>query len=211
MNRLSGVLIFLMLVFACKSKPLLTLPYFNDADFTPVWLNKTDPNYNKLHTIPPFSFTDQNGKVITNKTTAGKIYVANFFFTRCENICPSMMDNMKKAADAFTSDSNVLIISHSVTPQYDSVSTLKKYAADRNFTNLNWHLVTGDQNQVYIIARKGYFADTVSDAAITTKFLHTENFILVDKHSHIRGVYNGTIALEVENLIKQIKILEQED
>jgi len=211
MNRLSGVLIFLMLVFACKSKPLLTLPYFNNADFTPVWLSKTDPAYSKLHTVPPFSFTDQNGKIITDKTTAGKIYVANFFFTRCENICPRMMDNMKKAADAFISDSNVLIISHSVTPQYDSVSTLKKYAADRNFTNPNWHLVTGDQNQIYSIARKGYFADNVSDATITTKFLHTENFILVDKHSHIRGVYNGTIDLEVENLIKQVKILEQEE
>ncbi len=211
MKNIAGILILTIFATACKTKSHRSLPYFNAPDFTPVWLNKTDPGYSKLHTVPPFSFTDQNGKIITDKTTAGKIYVANFFFTRCENICPRMMDNMKKAADAFISDSNVLIISHSVTPQYDSVSTLKKYAADRNFTNPNWHLVTGDQNQIYSIARKGYFADNVSDATITTKFLHTENFILVDKHSHIRGVYNGTIGLEVENLIKQVKILEQEE
>jgi protein SCO1/2 len=211
MKNLPLILILLFFITGCKNKEHLALPYFNTSDFTPLWLNKTDPGYKKLHTIPPFSFVDQNGRTITDKTTAGKIYVANFFFTRCENICPRMMDNMKKAANAFAADSSVLIISHSVTPFYDNAAVLKKYAEDKNITNPNWHLVTGDKNNIYKLAREGYFADTVTSSGITSQFLHTENFILVDKNRHIRGVYNGTIELEVDNLIRHIKMLKEED
>jgi protein SCO1 len=198
-------------IFGCKRKPATALPYFNDADFTPVWLGKDEPAYKKLHTIPPFAIIDQNNLVVSEKTTKGKICVVNFFFTRCENICPRMMNNMKKAANAFANDKDVLIISHSVTPVYDNVNVLKKYAADKNINTPNWHLVTGDKDQIYSLAREGYFADKVTGSAINSQFLHTENFILVDKERHIRGVYNGTIELEVDNLIRHIKILQQED
>jgi len=211
MKNLFFILFVATITFGCKKKPTIGLPYFNDADFTPIWLNKTDPGFKNLHTIPPFSFTDQHGKNITEKATAGKIYVVNFFFTRCENICPRMMDNMKIAVKAFAADSNVVFISHSVTPLYDNVSVLKKYASDKNITSPNWHLVTGDRDQIYTLARMGYFADTAPKTVSNTQFLHTENFILIDKNRHIRGVYNGTIELEVANLVRHIKMLKEED
>lgn len=199
-----------ILLFSCTKRGT-SLPYFNNPDFTPVWLSKTDPCFNKLHKIPPFIFTDQNGNTITQKNIEGKIYVANFFFTRCNNICPKMTENMHKIANTFACDNSIIFISHSVTPTYDNVSVLKKYAADKHISNPNWHLVTGNRDNIYTIARNGYFADLVTSSAITTQFLHTENFILVDKHKHIRGVYNGTLDVEVANLVAHIKILKEED
>jgi len=211
MKKLLFALSQIVLFFSCSNKQQITLPYFNTSDFTPVWLNKNGPDYKNLHKVGPFSLIDQHGKVITERTTSGKIYVANFFFTRCENICPKMMDNLKRAATAFAADSNVLIISHSVTPVYDNVAVLKRYAEEKDINQPNWHLVTGDKDRIYNLARKSYFADTVTSSAITSTFLHTENLILVDKNRHIRGVYNGTIPFEVENLIRHISILEKED
>jgi protein SCO1/2 len=209
------LLILNVLVYAllpgCKNNVKTGLPYFNDPDFTPVWFAENDPAIQKLHTIPPFALTDQNGQLITNKTTTGKIYVANFFFTRCGNICPKMTDNMHKVADVFANDSNVMFISHSVMPAFDQTSVLRKYAKDKNITNPNWHLLTGSQAVIYTLAREGYFADAATKSAITLQFLHTENFILVDKHGHIRGVYNGTIGVEVNNLVKHIQMLKAED
>ncbi len=204
-------LLLLCIIVGCKQKSVNRLPYFNTADFTPVWIDKNSPQLTNLHTISPFLFTDQNGNTITKKTTNGKIFVANFFFTRCQNICPKMMDNLKKVAIAFKNDSKILIISHSVTPYFDNVEVLKKYATEKGITTKNWHLVTGKKEEIYKIARLGYFADTVTSSAISTQFLHTENFILVDKNGHIRGVYNGTIDFEVENLIRHIKLLELEN
>lgn len=209
MKNLLSFLFISSLLFSCNTKSQTSLPYFNTPDFTPVWLNKADPELTQLHSIPLFAFIDQTGKTVTEKTTKGKIYVTNFFFTRCQNICPRMMDNLKKVADAFAGDSDVLIVSHSVTPLYDNVAVLKAYSAEKGITNPNWHLVTGDKDEIYKIARKGYFADSITGSAITTQFLHTENFILVDQNRHIRGVYNGTIDLEVDNLIRHIKLLEK--
>jgi protein SCO1/2 len=207
------IFIVLGLTGCGRTYEVTSLPYFNSPDFTPEWISKTDAQVAKLHTIPPFNFTDQNGRVVSDKTTQGKIYVANFFFTRCTNICPKMTDNLSKVARAFCCDNRVLFISHSVTPQFDNVSVLLKYAREKNITNCNWHLVTGRKDEIYNIARKSYFADAETKEQLhqPLQFLHTENLILIDKHRHIRGVYNGTIAYEADNLIKHIKLLEQEE
>ncbi len=190
---------------------VVELPYFNTPDFTPLWPDKNTDAYQKLHTIPAFNFTDQYGKSISNKTMANKIYVADFFFTRCGSICPVMTDNMSKVAAAFLHNDTVMILSHSVTPELDNVDVLKTYAERKHINNPNWHLLTGDKQQIYNIARRGYFADeAIGYDKDVSQFLHTENFILVDKHGRIRGIYNGTIPFEVENLIRHIKILEQE-
>lgn len=187
------------------------LPYFNTPDFTPTWPDKNTDAYKNLHTIPAFNFTDQFGKTISNKTVSGKIYVADFFFTRCGSICPKMTDNMGVVAKTFLHNDTVMILSHSVTPELDNVPVLKAYAEHKNITNPNWHLLTGSKDQIYNIARRGYFADdAIGYDKDVSQFLHTENFILVDKHGRIRGVYNGTIMFEIENLIRHIKILEQE-
>lgn len=194
-----------------KEQAATVLPYFNTPDFTPTWPDKTTDAFQKMHVIPAFSFTDQYGQQVSNQTVVNKVYVADFFFTRCGSICPIMTDNMNKVAAAFMNDRNVMILSHSVTPELDNVGILKQYAAQKHITNPNWHLLTGDKQQIYTLARRGYFADEeIGYNKDITQFLHTENFILVDRKGHIRGVYNGTVPFEVESLIRHIKILEQE-
>jgi len=203
--------LILFLLESCSGTIQSKIPYFNDADFTPIWLSPGDAGFNQLHILPSFSLIDQNEHIINDKAIEGKIVLANFFFTRCGNICPIMMDNMKKAAWVFKHDNNVVILSHSVSPLTDRPSVLLKYAQEKNILQSNWHLLTGNRDSIYTLARKGYFADNVTNAGINSQFLHTENFILVDKHKHIRGVYNGTLELEVRNMIRQVKILEKED
>lgn len=207
------VVVLMILLCACGTKKpqQVTLPYFDMPDFSPTWPDKNTDAYQNLHTIPAFSFNDQDGNNITDMTVDNKIYVVDFFFTRCGSICPKMTNNMGKVATAFLKDQNVIMLSHSVTPELDNTMVLKKYAEAKGIINPNWHLLTGNKNQIYEIARKGYFADDATgynkDAS---EFLHTENFILVDRHRHIRGVYNGTIDFEVDNLVRHIKLLERE-
>lgn len=209
-------ILFLLIIIsaACtqkKDQQVTVLPYFNTPDFTPTWPDKNTYDFQKMHAIPAFNFTDQYGQPVSNKTVENKVYVADFFFTRCGSICPIMTDNMCKVATAFMNDPNVDILSHSVTPELDNVEILKQYAAQKHITNPNWHLLTGDKQQIYTLARQGYFADNeIGYNKDVTQFLHTENFILVDRKGHIRGVYNGTVPFEVENLIRHIKILERE-
>jgi protein SCO1 len=210
MKRFSAILICVVII-SCQQKNSNKLPYFNTPDFTPLWLNNASA-IASIHTIPSFAFTDQNSKTITNKDVSGKIYVTDFFFTRCTSICPKMTTNMSKVSSAFANDNDVIILSHSVTPQSDSVSVLKNYALQKNIINENWHLLTGTKQDIYKIARQGYFADeSLGYNKDTSEFLHTENFILVDKHGRIRGVYNGTIELEVDQLIEHIRLLKEED
>lgn len=190
----------------------VNLPFFNKPDWTPEWIDKSDRNYYKIHTIPAFSFLDQEGKIISNKTVAGKIYVTNFFFTTCRGICPKMTDNMYHLQESFKMDSNIIFLSYTVSPTIDNVDVLHKYAIEHKVNYKQWHLLTGQKELIYSIARKQYFAgDTVGYYQSGNEFLHTENFILVDKHSRIRGVYNGTLLLEMERIKEDIAILKMEE
>lgn len=196
-------------LFGCKKNKIETLkveslPYFNNSDFTPEWKKGT-------HKIPQFSFTNQNGENITNSTYKGKIYVADFFFTTCPGICPKLAKSMGSLQDAYKNDDDIMLLSHSVMPWVDTVKKLKTYSKKNNVDSEKWNLVTGDKDAIYNIARHGYFAD--EDFAKTkdeNQFIHTENFVLVDKHGYIRGVYNGTIALDVKRLKRHIEILKKE-
>jgi len=202
----------MLLLTACH-KPVKNnqLPFYNTPDFTPVWLGPQDDGYNTVHTIGNFSFTNQLGNVVTNKNTSGKIYVANFFFTACRNVCPAMMDNLAKVNEAFAHDKQVLILSHTVTPVRDNVDTLFKYSMIHHIDSKNWWLLTGDKNTIYKLARQAYFADDETGYNKgTDEFLHTENLVLIDKKGRIRGVYNGSLLIEVDNLIANIKQLEKE-
>ena len=209
--------VMMMLIFmaGCKTtaKPgELPLPFINKPDFTPEWIKKDDNAYKSIHQVPAFSFTNQNGETITEKTVEGKIYVADFIFTRCASICPKMTADMGILQEKFKHDDDVLFLSHSVTPQMDSVSVLKKYAEAKGVISGKWHLLTGNVDDIYRLAKKEYYAgDTVGYYQTGNEFLHTENFILLDKHRRIRGIYNGTLPLEMERLIDDIVTLKKEE
>ncbi len=213
MKKYLTIIAVVLLSIACKSpEQKAALPFYNTPDFTPVWLAPGDKGYTSIHTIANFSFTNQLGQNITNKNVAGKIYVANFFFTSCGSICPQMMSNLAKVQHTFPNDTGVIILSHSVTPTRDDVPTLSKYAATNHIDSKNWWLLTGDKEAIYKMARQSYFADDESGYTKNiNEFLHTENLVLIDRKGRIRGVYNGSLRLEVDNLIDNIKMLEAED
>ena len=201
-----------MLIFfiSCKEdKPKAslvdTLPYFNSAEFTPEWDVKR-------HKIPSFSLINQNGETVTNSTYEGKIYIADFFFTTCPGICPKLTKNMGVIQDLYLEDNEVMLLSHSVMPWVDTVDKLRQYAHDNSVDSKKWNLVTGNQDDIYNLARTGYFADEdFTKTGDENEFIHTENFILVDKQGYIRGVYNGTIDLEIKRLQRHIDILKKEN
>lgn len=209
--RSKAIVVIVFILSSCKEAKKEQLPFYNTPDFTPQWLSSTDKEYGSVHTVSPFSFINQNGETITNKTVEGKIYVANFFFTTCTSICPKMMNNLKKIQNVLQNDKGILILSHSVMPERDSVQRLKAYA-ERFHIARQWHLLTGNKGEIYNMARKSYLADEESGYnENSNEFLHTENCVLVDKKGRIRGVYNATLELEIDKLIDHIKILQTEE
>jgi protein SCO1/2 len=204
---------FYLLLFSCKKEANkeTTLPFFNSATFTPEWILKENIGYKDIHIIPEFSLTNQNGQTIGNNFYKDKIYVADFFFVSCPGICPMLTKNMHILQEKFKEDSEVLLLSHTVMPWRDSVPVLKEYATENKINSKKWNLVTGDKDKIYDLARKAYFADeNYTKTQDEGAFVHTENFVLVDKKGRIRGVYNGTLALETKRLIRHIEILKKE-
>jgi len=160
------------------------------------------------HKIPSFSFINQDGKVITDKTLEGKIYVADYFFTTCQSICPKMAGELKRVQDKFEyTNGKVQILSHTVDPENDSVPVLKAYSNLVHANNNMWNFVTGDKKQLYDLARNGYMLNALEGDGGPDDFIHSELFILVDKEKHIRGIYDGTNIKAVSDLIDDIKIL----
>lgn len=192
-------------------KPGKTLPIYNPADVNPELVDSTVQYIEKYHTIADFSFTNQNGKTITQKDYEGKIYVADFFFTSCGSICPVMSKNMIEVQKAFADNPKVMILSHTVTPEIDSVPVLKKYALKEGVIDSKWNLVTGDKKDIYSMARKSYLAVKLGKPEELYDMVHTENFVLVDADKHVRGFYDGTKKEEVQKLIEDIKWLLTED
>lgn len=192
-------------------KPQKTLPIYNPADVNPELVDSTVQYVAKYHTIGDFSFTNQNGKTITQKDYEGKIYVADFFFTTCGSICPIMTTNMIDIQKAFANNPKVMILSHTVTPEIDSVPVLKKYALEKGVIDSKWNLVTGDKKDIYSMARKSYLAVKLGKPEELYDMVHTENFVLVDAERRVRGFYDGTKKDEVKKLIEDIHWLLTED
>lgn len=217
MKKYSFCLLLIPFFFGCKNMKkeevasrVDELPYYNEASFTPKWLDKKSDKLEGFHKIPDFKLTNQNGEIITQKTFENKIYVTDFFFTTCPGICPMMTKNMAMVQEAFKNDDEILLLSHSVTPTKDSVPQLKKYALEKEIGN-NWHLVTGDKKEIYDLGRQWYFVEAdLGEPKGLDDFLHTENFILIDKNKHIRGIYNGLNKNSVQELITDIKTLKLE-
>jgi protein SCO1/2 len=192
-------------------KPQKTLPIYNPADVNPELVDSTVQFVAKYHTIADFSFTNQNGKTVTQKDYEGKIYVADFFFTTCGSICPIMTTNMIDVQKAFADNPKVMILSHTVTPETDSVPVLKKYALEKGVIDSKWNLVTGDKKDIYSMARKSYLAVKLGKPEELYDMVHTENFVLVDAERRVRGFYDGTKKEEVKKLIEDIQWLLTED
>lgn len=198
----------LFVCFSC-SGPVSELPYYNTPDFSPYFLTPKEAGRQITHRIPSFEFLNQHDKLYSSESLNNKIHVANFIFTVCTDICPQMTSNMKIVEQAFLGDSLVEILSFSVTPWIDTSKKLLDYAAFYNITSSNWHFLTGEKSKIYSLARQSYFAEEdFGFSKDSTQFLHTEHFILVDHNKKIRGIYNGTLELEAQQLIKDIVVLK---
>ena len=214
-RRLINIALVTMLLSAMACGPESNqkgtpLPYYNSADFTPEWIEESQSEYHDIHQIADFSFKNQDDKLISNETLMGKIYVADFFFTSCPSICPKMTSNLSRVQEEFIGDTGVQLLSYSVMPWVDSVAVLKSYAEIKGINSDQWNLLTGAKEDIYQLARTSYFAEKeIGLSREANEFLHTENFILVDEEGRIRGVYNGTLALEVTRLITDIKTLRK--
>lgn len=193
--------LFMMVVTGCKpEKPIRILPVYGPVD------EETKAN----HTIAAFSLLNQDSILFSDANLKDKIYVADFFFTTCKSICPKMSTNMQVVYNQFKNNNNVVFVSHTVNPNYDTPSILKEYAAVHGASNTNWNFLTGDKKQIYELARKSYLVDASEGKGDDEDFVHTQNFALVDKQKRIRGYYDGTNPQEMQKLIAEINILLQE-
>ncbi|MFT5243502.1 MAG: protein SCO1/2 [Psychroserpens sp.] len=212
-NRVTAILItiLLLLVFYFSYSylfPTHTLPIYNPSNFNPELVDKSLQNKTQNHTVSDFELINQNGQVITQDNYKDKIYVTDFFFTRCGSICPIMTDNMTKIQEEFIDNDDIMFLSLSVTPEIDSVSVLKKYAKNKGVIDSKWNITTGDKKHIYELARQSYFAVVEQGDGGLQDFIHTPNFILIDKEKQIRGIYDGTNDQDIERLIDDIYVLE---
>ena len=207
---LAAVSFIILMLFYNALLPIKMLPVYQPAMVNFELVDSTIQHHKKFHRIADFSLTNQNGKTITQKDFKGKIYVADFFFTTCPNICIAMTDNLLKVQEKIKNNPNVMLLSHSVTPKIDSVPQLKKYAIEKGVIDKKWNLVTGDKKEIYELARKSYLAVKEDGDGGPFDMIHTENFILVDPDRRIRGFYDGTDLEEIQRLQEELEILIQE-
>jgi protein SCO1/2 len=188
-------------------KPKKTLPVYSPSMVNPEMVDSTVQYISKYHTIADFKFTNQNGKIITQKDYENKVYVADFFFTTCGSICPKMTTNLVTVQKAFINNPKVKLLSFSVMPDVDEVAVLKKYAIKNGVDDTKWNLVTGDKKEIYSLARKSYLAVKLGSPSELYDMVHTENFVLVDTKKRVRGFYDGTKKEDITKLIDDIKWL----
>jgi protein SCO1/2 len=201
-ERAFGILL-LVFAFACSEKKEAPLPIYGERD-----VENGDTVY---HTIQPFQFVNQDSQLVTNETFKGKIYVADFFFTSCRTICPIMKTQMHRVYDSIQNDAEVLILSHTIDPEYDTVGLLHDFADRLGVKSSKWHFVTGEKDSIYNVAQKSYFSVALEDKSEPDGFIHSGAFLLVDKQQRIRGKYDGTKEEEVNRLMADIHRLKRED
>lgn len=202
---LSAIIVYL---FYNALNPPKNLPVYQPSMVNPELVDSTLQFKKKYHAIADFSLINQNGKTVTQEDYIDKIYIADFFFTTCPTICPIMTQNMVDVQDRIANDNEVLLLSHSVTPESDSVPQLKKYALEKGVDDAKWNLVTGDKKQIYELARKSYMVVKTDGDGGPYDMIHTENFVLVDKKRQVRGYYDGTNAEDMDKLMEDLAVLK---
>jgi len=211
-NKVTVVLILtltvvLFFLYDASVAPSNELPIYNPSDINPELVAKSLQNKNENHIVSDFSLINQNGETITQENYKDKIYVTDFIFTRCLSICPIMTDNMAVLQREFLKNDDIMFLSVSVTPDIDNVAILKQYATDKGVIDSRWNVTTGNKKHIYELARRSYFAAVDQGDGGLQDFIHTPNFILVDKKKQIRGIYDGTEDAAMLKLITDIKTL----
>ena len=207
MALFSVVMIYAIYILLTPEK---RLPIYNPSDVNPKLVDENIVHVRRNHKVAEFKLINQNGDTITQNDYKDKIYVADFFFTRCMTICPVMTNNIGKLQEVFENEDDIKFLSLSVTPVIDSVSVLRSYADKKGVIDSKWNITTGDKKHIYALARKSYFTVLDEGDGGLQDFIHTENFVLVDKKQQIRGYYDGTDNEDIERLILDIKILQAE-
>jgi len=207
---MSVVSIAAILMFYNVLKPEEKLPIYQPNMVSFQLVDSTVQHVKRFHKIKDFSLVNQNGEKITNENYRDKIYIADFFFTTCQGICPIMKENMIILQDEYKDDDQVYLLSHTVTPEIDTKEVLKKYSLEKGVIDSKWNLVTGDKKQIYNLARKSYLVAEDIEESKLFEMIHTENFVLVDPERRIRGFYDGTDQESMNALIYDIKVLKKE-
>lgn len=198
-----ALFISLYYIHKIEKKPIRTLPYFGERKI----IKQGDTI---IHQVKPFCFINQYNQKTTEETVKNKIYITDFFFTTCQSICPIMSNQLERVYHEFANNKNILILSHTVSPEEDSVNVLMTYAKLHGVKDNRWLFLTGDKKHLYDMARTSYLLNTEVGNGDENDFIHTQNFALVDKEMHLRGFYDGTDSLEVNRLIIDIKLLLEE-
>jgi protein SCO1/2 len=199
--QLSKIVFVFLVVLGCQQEK--KLPFLGPKEVR----EQGDTLY---HKIPDFKFLNQDSLWVSQKDMAGKIYVADFFFTTCPTICPKMKTQLLRIYDKFAEDDRVRILSHTIDPEYDGVRVLKDYAKKLNITSPRWNLVTGKKSDIYRLGEKSYMVTAQEDANEEGGFVHSGAFILVDQNRHVRGIYDGTKEEDVNHLIEDMTLLLKE-
>ena len=203
-SNFSNLLIIVMMgwvIFACT---------LNERRLPILGVRTLDGKDTVYHTIAPFQFVDQDSAIITKADFDGKIYVADFFFTSCRTICPIMKTQMVRIYDATKDMPDVLLLSHSIDPEWDTIALLHDFAARLGVQSNRWHFVTGVKDSIYKIAQTSYYATAMEDRTEPDGFIHSGAFLLIDRKGRIRGKYDGTREDDVNRLIGDIKKLRRE-
>ncbi len=207
-HKLVFLLLLISAIVSCNGTGNTKLPILGRQEYKEV-NGKIDTIF---HTIPDFSFVDQDSMSVTKATFEGKIYVADFFFGTCPTICPVMKQQMLRVYNEFKDNPNFAILSHTIDPDHDTVAYLKDYSVRLGVADNNtWHFVTGDKDEIYEIgSAAGYMVPVGEDEDAPGGYIHSGAFILVDQDKRIRGFYDGTKSLDVSALINDIPKLMAE-
>ena len=199
--------ITMVIATSCETKKL---PYLGEPDIVKKVVNGKETEETVYPTIPDFSFTNQDKQTVTQADFKNKIYVADFFFVTCPTICPIMKKNMLTVYKEFKDNADVKILSHTIDPEHDNPDVLKQYAKDLGVTGTTWQFVTGDREKIYDIGQKHYMVSAMEDSSQAGGYIHSGAFVLIDKDSHIRGMYDGTTEEGTAKLKEDLKILLKE-
>ena len=201
--------IIVITTFYFVLQPKVTLPIYSPSMVSEELVEEDIRYIKKYHKINDFVLTNQNGELISQEFYQNKIYVADFFFTTCPDICPIMTENIGYLQSELKNQTDVLLVSFSVTPNVDSVDVLRSYADLKKVDDAKWNLFTGSKKEIYELARKSFLVAKNDGDGGKYDMIHTENFVLVDKESRIRGFYDGTNEDEMKKLLVDITILKQ--